>query len=158
MKNLFITLAFFVTFFSFSQQSKIDSLKIEFQNATDETEIITIQQQLFQQYLATKNAIDIHQYLDTLLTTKKIKSNTNLIALTYKLKGSLYGRENKCDLSIQEFKKGLQFIKNIETNKIAGDLYLNISACFRLKSELDSVLFFSKKAEEILKNICSRFS
>lgn len=149
MKNLFITLAFFVTFFSFSQQSKIDSLKIEFQNATDETEIITIQQQLFQQYLATKNAIDIHQYLDTLLTTKKIKSNTNLIALTYKLKGSLYGRENKCDLSIQEFKKGLQFIKNIETNKIAGDLYLNISACFRLKSELDSVLFFSKKAEEI---------
>lgn len=147
MKRILLLGTFIFAISLTAQQTKIDSLNAKLKITKIEDTIIDLHEKIIGLYMSSNKIDEANSYLKKL--TYKSKSNKNLLALSYKLKGKILQYTNKLDSSLIINYKAIEVLKNTKPNKIAADVYLNIGNCLLDLNKMDSIPYYYNKASVI---------
>jgi two-component sensor histidine kinase len=149
MKTSFFISIILITSFAYSQQSKIDSLEIEFRNTSEIDEKI-----VFLKKIATEAYLkDFEKVKDVLKMANEIGNETNHHAellLIRRIWGVSLMNNGDFDAAKKQFHKNLSTMDLEKESAQAYLDYMNLSSVFRYKLELDSTQYFIEKAVKIV--------
>ncbi|MCP4181168.1 MAG: tetratricopeptide repeat protein [bacterium] len=133
--------------FSFSQQSKIDSLTIEFNKATIDTVKTRLLKEIGEVAYYVNRDI-AKQMNDSLISFSKGKSQLDLAA-GYKMKGTLTLLDGDYDKAEEYYSKSLKIAQEIKHQRIESAIYGNFGTLYGRKRELEKSKEFYLKSIEL---------
>ena len=145
MKHLSILV--FTILFSFSisaQQSKIDSLQIEF----NKSKIDSVKAKILAEIGVAAYYVNLEvakKHNDTLIDFSKSRSKKYL-AQGYRMRGTFYLLEADFENSLKNYEISLDILKRIGKYKNVADVYSNIATLYGRKNNPDKAIEYYKKA------------
>lgn len=138
-KKLLPTIFLLISFGSFPQQGKIDSLKVVLRTSTVDTVKLNTYNALITQY-AGKDISLAEKYVDTMIQlSKRIKSKRHELT-AYSQQGILRYRQGKTDEAVSIWRKGLMDKEIGRYPKQKSNFLNNIAVGYKALKEKDSVL------------------
>jgi tetratricopeptide (TPR) repeat protein len=152
-KYFFLLFFFFLIGITFSQNSKIDSLKIELHNHYEKD---TVRVNLLNKlaYLYHRKDIDkMNVYIDeSEKISKSINFNSGIARCTY-LRGVSEVYQSNYDIAIQYLKESTQLYLPLKNKLAIANSYMATGVVYYYKSNYEQSLIFYKKAFKIRKEI-----
>ena len=143
-KKILFCFFIFSSFIFEAQQSKIDSLKIEFiKEPTDSTKAEILAKIGVTAYYINLDLAKKHN--DTLIEFSRNKS-AKFLAQGYRMRGTFYLLEGDFENSLNNYEKSINILKSIGKNKSISDLYGNIATLYGRNNNDEKSIEYYKKA------------
>lgn len=129
-----------MSFCSYGQLKKVDSLKTILSKTKDPHKVIVLCDAINKEFLAKKDFKSSAIFIDSIKKYAQTKANSSFKASIYKLKGDALKIQMKLNEAILVYKKGL---KIVDTNNVVfANINHNIGGVFLNKRQLDSAFYY----------------
>ena len=146
MRQLYFSTLFgCITFFTFGQQQKIDSLKIALSREANSLQKLETLDVLTSK-LKNNNLDEYLSYVDTMYVIAKKINNKSYIANSLNRKGIYYSTIFNKDKSLEFFNKSLKYYEEINNKKKVSDIIGNIGQVYQDAEVIDSANFYLNKS------------
>jgi len=144
MKKILIALCFLSISFSYGQQSRVDSLTLEFNQAKEDTVKVRLLAEIgVAAYRVNGKLAKVIN--DSLIRFAEGKSE-RFLAQGYRMRGTLTLLDGNYDTSLIYYTKSLEIFKKIGLKELEAALYSNLGTLYGRKSEREKAKEFYKRA------------